>query len=56
MRMKVKDVETLDPVTVDPGANLESLASTVTERGIVYVVRKQANCSAWSRAASLYPR
>ena len=38
MRMKVKDVETLDPVTVGPGANLESLAPPVTERGVVYVV------------------
>ncbi|MGE5572648.1 MAG: CBS domain-containing protein [Bacillota bacterium] len=36
--MKVKDVEALNPVTVDPGASLESLASAVMERGVVYVL------------------
>ncbi len=38
MVMKVKDVETLDPVTVNPGASIDRLASLVTERGIAYAV------------------
>ncbi|MGE5593004.1 MAG: PAS domain-containing protein [Betaproteobacteria bacterium] len=38
MKMKVKDVETLEPVTAGPGAGLEGLAPLVTDRGIVYVV------------------
>lgn len=45
MRMKVRDVETLVPVTVGPDTNLESLASPVTDRGIVYVVSQTRELS-----------
>ncbi len=40
MVMTVRDVGALDPVTLDPQAALEGVASAVLERGIAYVVSR----------------
>ncbi|MEW6227393.1 MAG: CBS domain-containing protein [Bacillota bacterium] len=38
MVMRVSDIGTVEPATVDPAASLEGLTPTVSERGIAYVV------------------
>ncbi|MCR4403107.1 MAG: PAS domain-containing protein [Firmicutes bacterium] len=45
MRMKVRDVETLVPLTVGPDTDLERLASLVTDRGIAYVTSQAGELS-----------